>query len=320
MSNTFITVSPVETLNRGRIYFNQTAETLLTKFSGPIEPAPANISINGQAYLVGGILYYNTESTPRLEAYSNSAFTRNGFSTTSVSTYEVAAQLVSNGYFEVGELITLVNNSYLYTASSSNTLVQVGVYNDLKPEVNNVLHLNSISASNYVRSDINQSISSTVTLSNTSFLFISNLAIRANSNSFTTIGYLAYNDNVVLSSTTSQIFANNSGFVDTKRAYYQFNEVSSATGTLNLDCNKSTFFTIELIGNTNITFSNAQTGTAIGLLINNYGDYYINWPANVRWPNGRVPTLIPSGSSAIYSILPMPSQWYGVVKFGTYDY
>ena len=144
MSNTFITVSPVETLNRGRIYFNQTAETLLTKFSGPIEPAPANISINGQAYLVGGILYYNTESTPRLEAYSNSAFTRNGFSTTSVSTYEVAAQLVSNGYFEVGELITLVNNSYLYTASSSNTLVQVGVYNDLKPEVNNVLHLNSI--------------------------------------------------------------------------------------------------------------------------------------------------------------------------------
>lgn len=320
MANTFITVSPVETLNRGRIYFNQSSETLLTNFSSTTEPVSTDVKINGVSSLVEGMFYYATNSIPRLKSYSNNVFTRRGMGTTSVNTYAIAVQLTSNGYFNAGELITLDNNSYIYTASASNTLVQVGVYNDLKPEVNNVLHLNSVNYANYVRTDQDDSIDSTIRMSNTSFLFINNLAIRANSNSYTTIGYLNYNDNLVLASTTSQIFANNSGFVNTKRAYYQFNEVTSGSGTLNLDCNKSTFFTIELTGNTNLSFSNSQTGTAIGILVNNYGNYYINWPSNVRWPNGRVPTLIPSGSSAIYSILPMPSQWYGVVKFGTYDY
>ncbi len=320
MANTFITVSPVETLNRGRIYFNQSSETLLTNFSSATEPVATDVKINGVSSLVDGMFYYSTNSIPRIKSYSNNVFTRRGVGTTSVITYETAVQLTANGYFNAGELITIDNNSYIYTASVSNTLVQVGVYNDLKPEVNNVLHLNSVNYANYVRTDQDDSVDSTIRMSNTSFLFLSDLAVRANSNSYTTIGYLNYNDNLVLASTTSQIFANNSGFVNTKRAYYQFNEVTSGTGNLNLDCNKSTFFTIELTGNTNLSFSNSQTGTAIGILVNNYGDYYINWPSNVRWPNGRVPTLIPSGSSAIYSILPMPSQWYGVVKFGTYDY
>lgn len=321
MSNTFITVSPVETLNRGRVYFNQSAETLLTNFYSPYAPVESRISINGLASMPDGILYYPQTTAPTLKISSNAEFTIRGTSYTRVNTFAYANTLVSQSYLQAGELVIADNVNYVYMVSNSATsLVQVGVYNDVKETVNNVLHLDNVSSSNYVRTDIDDSTTSTMTLSNTSFLFLNNLAVRANSNSFTTLGYLDYNDNVVLSSTTSQIFANNSGFINTKKAYYQFNEVVSGNVSLNLDCNKSTFFTVELIGNTNITFSNAQNGTAIGLLVNNYSNYYINWPSNVRWPNGRPPTLIPSGSSATYSILPMPSQWYGVVKFGTYDY
>ncbi len=320
MSNTFITVSPVETLNRGRIYFNQSTETLLTNFAGAQPPTDADVRISGVNSLVGGIVYYSTNTVPRLQSYSNVSFVRSTFSTTSANSYNSAVQLASNAYFNVGELVTLQDNSYVYMMTSANALAQVGVYNDLKANVNNVLHLNGINYNNYVRADSDDSIANTVTLANTSFLFLNNLAVRANSNSFTTIGYLNYNDNLVLASTTSQIFANNSGYLDTKRAYYQFNQVREGSSSLNLDCNQSTFFTIELAANTTLTISNSQVGTAISILVNNYGNYYINWPSTVKWPNGRVPTLIPSGSSAIYSLLPISTVIYGTVKFGTFTY
>lgn len=321
MSNTFITVSPVETLNRGRIYLNQSAEAVLTNFAGLSEPVDSDVKINGTSALVEGMLFYSTNNIPKLKYYSSNVFSRRGLATTNVSNYDVAAQLAANNYFNVGELITLNNNSYIYTASSTNTLVQVGVYNDLKAEVNSAAHLNSINYTNYVRKDIDQTISNTVILSNTSFLFVSNLAIRANTNNFTNIGYLNYNDNLVLGSRSFDTFAINSGVTDTKRAYYQFNEVLSGNGSLTIDGRNSTFFTVELTGNTNLSFSVFETGVAVSILVNNYGNYYINWPSNVRWPNGRVPTLIPSGSSAVYSILYMPDlYYYGVVKFGTYDY
>lgn len=322
MSNTFITVSPVDTLNRGRIYQNQSAETLLTNFYSPNQPVDSRISINGLASLPDGIIYYPQYQAPSIKVSANSDFTTDGVLYTRVNTISYANTLIYESYLQPGEFVSADNVDYMYMVSnSSNTLVQVGVYNELKENVNNALHLNGIASSNYVRVDVDDSISSSITLSNTSFLFLSNLAVRANSNSYTTIGYLNYNDNVVLASTSSQIFANNTGFIDTRGAQYQFNEVESASGDLYLDLVKSTFFTLELIGNTNIIFTNSQIGSSVSILVNNYGEYYISWPATVRWSNGRPPTRISSGSSAIYTILTMPSSiQYGIVKFGTYDY
>lgn len=321
MANTFTTVSSIDTINRGRIYFNQSAEALLTNFNSRYEPVDSNIYVDGVPELLDGVLHTSQSSATRLKLSSSKSFLSRGIAYTKVNTFSYATTLISESYLQPQELVEVANANYLYIVSdSADQLVQVGVYDDLKETVNNVLHLNGVSYSNYVRIDTDDSISSSLSISNSNFLFLDALSVRGVSNSNITVGYQAYNDNLILSSSSSEVFANNSGFINTKKAYYQFNELVSSDDILYLDCNKSNFFTLELTGNTSLIFSNSRVGAAIGILVNNYGNYYINWPSNVRWPNGRVPTLIPSGSSAVYSILPMPNQWYGVVKFGTYDY
>lgn len=321
MSNTFITVSPVETLNRGRLYINQSLQSILSNFYSSAEPVESNISINGVGVLPSGMLYYTQTTAPKIQISDNTSFTSYGTTATKVNTVSYATTLISESYLQVCELVITDNVDYMYMVNNSASgLVQVGVYNELKETVNNSLHLNSVSASNYVRLDINDSINSTTTLANTNYLSIGNLVIQSNTDSYVTIGYEDYDDTIVLSSTTQEVFANSIGFTDTAKAYYQFNEVLSGA-SVDINCNLSTFFTIELIANTTISFSNSKVGTAVSLLVNNYDAYHINWPTSIKWPNGRPPTQIPSGSSAIYSLLPMPANiWYGVVKFGEYSY
>ncbi len=96
------------------------------------------------------------------------------------------------------------------------------------------------------------------------------------------------------------------------------NALGSGSGTRTIDLQAGNFVSATVTGNTTWVFSNPLPSPgACGFILEltNGGSATITWPTSVRWPNGEVPALTPSGTDMLVFITDDGgTNWRGVVS------
>jgi hypothetical protein len=167
MSNTFVTPKAVTTIAQSRINYNDSVTSLLDNFSSTGAPGPTNISIEGTTGLRTGMLWYKSgtdtsEGQGRLFVYNGTEFTRNGLNTYKVPSIGAANSAVVAGSISYGELV-LVGTDSLYIVNAANTGIvplTVGGASDADT-------LDGLDSTQFLRSDVADSTSGKLTVSNT---------------------------------------------------------------------------------------------------------------------------------------------------------
>jgi hypothetical protein len=89
--------------------------------------------------------------------------------------------------------------------------------------------------------------------------------------------------------------------------------LGSVSGSVVIDLTQITTITATISGETTFSFSNASGTHSVLLVLSDGGSYTVNWPSNIYWPEGNVPSL--TTAVDIVSLLTVDggTTWYGVL-------
>jgi hypothetical protein len=168
MSNTFVTPRVVTTISQSRLNYNDSITSLLQNFASTGAPSAASVNLEGVTGLKTGMFWYKSGSTTsdgqgRVFIYDGSSFTRDGIGTYQMSSVSEANSAASAGRIEYGDLI-LVGTNDLYLVNSAETgIVKIGEA---------ATTLSGLTASQFVRSDIDATASGNVRFTSNNFVTI----------------------------------------------------------------------------------------------------------------------------------------------------
>jgi hypothetical protein len=162
----FITPRVVSTIAQSRLDYNQSITSLLQNFSSDSTPISTDISLEGVNGLQTGMFWYKSGGNSnlgqnRVLVYDGSSFTRNGIGTFQMSSVSAANTAVSEGNLEYGDLV-LVGSDVLYIVNAAET----GVV----PISSDAVTLSGLTASQFVRNDIDSSITSNTNFNSNNFV------------------------------------------------------------------------------------------------------------------------------------------------------
>lgn len=92
--------------------------------------------------------------------------------------------------------------------------------------------------------------------------------------------------------------------------------LSPTSGTITVNVDDGSYFTVTLTGSTTFTFGSPPAGRAMGFIleITNGGSHNVFWPSSVRWPKGLGPSL----SAASTDLISFITRDGGVTWYGTF--
>jgi hypothetical protein len=162
----FITPRVVSTISQSRIDYNQSMTSLLRNFSGSSAPTNLDINLEGSTGLQTGMFWYKSGGNSslgqnRLLVYNGSSFTRNGIGTFQMSSVAAAETAAQAGNIEYGDLV-LIGTDVLYMVNPSGT----GVI----PISADASTVEGLSASQFVRSDIDSSVTGNTSFNSNNFV------------------------------------------------------------------------------------------------------------------------------------------------------
>jgi hypothetical protein len=168
MSNTFVTPRAVTTIAQSRIDYNQSLTSLLQNFSSSGAPNPNLISLEGVTGFKTGMFWYKSGTTSsdgqgRLFVYNGSNFSRNGIGTFRMASVSAANAAAAAGSIEYGDLI-LTGSDELYIVNAAGSAIKrVG---------DEAITLSGLTASQFLRSDIETTASANVFFNSNNFVKI----------------------------------------------------------------------------------------------------------------------------------------------------
>jgi hypothetical protein len=321
-SNVFSTPRAVSTINAGRITYVNTAYSLLKSMQSIYPPEDVNILLEGTPTMLNGVLWYNTNYPKHLSIsnLSSSSSSRGYFSTVgtdivSVANLSVAENLLSESYFQPGEFVLAREEDSLYlVASNGNSIISIGRGSAAIETANNTTYFNGNNYSKFLKVDVDNYVTDTITLSNLSI----GSATFSTSSSNANIYYLS---NSIAFRSSEYSFANVIGGL--RSSYFVQRSNTTASTTANLDLYFNTSFRISTTANTTISFSNVPppgTGIAVDILYTNTGYFYLNWPTEVKWPNGIAPIPPKYSNTVSYTLITADggANWYGIQTANNY--
>lgn len=99
-------------------------------------------------------------------------------------------------------------------------------------------------------------------------------------------------------------------------AYTKTESVTSAGGTLTVDCDLSNVFTTTLTENITLVLNNAVNGQTVNILItqDGTGSRTASWPVSFKWAGGAAPSLSTgAGDVDLLTATRIGSNWYATL-------
>lgn len=307
----FVTPIAVSTLNSGRIQHNKSLAARLQNFHGTIEPVDSDISLQGETGLLSGIIW--SEDSPNcIKLYNvSSGFSSVGVLSVSCNTSTQANSLLSSSYFSSGEVVLITADNILKLVDNTGaSFVQLGVYPEIpRQEANNTLQLGNMSASSFLLSLSDITLTSNLSIS-TGFSINFDAAKIRNVASVgeisTNVGYAKFSNSNAIDSSSVRIIGGVSRSINT------------LSGTsITLECNTYSSYSISLSGDTTIAVANVPIMSCIQLSVTSNTQYYIKWPTSFKWSNGIIPIPPSNNANAVYSFITVDSgnTWYATSSY-----